>query len=369
MLIKCKECGKEIENNEKKCPNCGYPIKSIRNTKIIIVIFVLVLLLISILIINIQSKTRKNDNIGNIYGNETFNLTSYTDNFIQYNDWIIFSNGVSTVLNKTVSNYKEGVYKYNLKTGQVIQLTSRDGYSFNIIGNRLYYINKYNGICYVNLDTLESNEITRIDNSNYKATDMFICDNYIYYREQNGQNIYRTNFSGSSKNLIAEYTTGNFQIYDNFIYYIDAKSFTLIKKEIINNSEPIQLTDEKISNFNYKDNKIVYIVGSELKMLNIDDNSTTILKQGITSNFVINDKDIYTYAADIKSIIKVNIEDKTEEIIVDNIEKDINRLQLYNGILYYSNRQSNGLWSSYVTTTLYKFNINTKIQEKLQFKV
>ena len=49
-----------------------------------------------------------------MYGNEIFNLTSYTDNFIQYGDWIIFSNGVSEVQNIRVSNFEEGIYKYNI---------------------------------------------------------------------------------------------------------------------------------------------------------------------------------------------------------------------------------------------------------------
>ena len=26
-LIKCPECGKEISDRAKKCPNCGFPIK------------------------------------------------------------------------------------------------------------------------------------------------------------------------------------------------------------------------------------------------------------------------------------------------------------------------------------------------------
>ena len=45
-LIKCKECGKEISDTAKKCPNCGVTLKS--NTRIIIVVVTILFLIVGI---------------------------------------------------------------------------------------------------------------------------------------------------------------------------------------------------------------------------------------------------------------------------------------------------------------------------------
>lgn len=366
-ITKCKECCKELAKNLKSCPHCGCPIKC-TNAKKIVIILVIVISLLIVTISSILIKTTKSNIVNNVYGNEIFNLTSYTDNFIQYGDWLIFSNGVSTVLNKTVNNYDEGIYKYNTVTGQVVKLSDYDGGCFNLIGNSLFYVSKFNSINYINLDSLKSSTISWINNENYKATDLLICDGYLYYRESNGQNLYRTTVSGQSKKLVAEYTKGNFQIYDNFIYYIDANFNTLKKKSCVLDDSPIQIVDEKISNFYFKDNKIIYTVGNDLKILNMTDNSINTIKNGITSNFIIHNNNIYMYISESKRIISLNLEDKSEDVILDNIDKDITRLQFFDNNLYYSNRQVNMLWSSYATTTLYYVNINDKIQQTLQFK-
>lgn len=365
-LIKCKKCGKESADDARYCTHCGHPIKSKKNIiKISILIFFFITLF-GICLIRYLNINRNENN--NMYGNEIFNLTSYTDNFIQYGDWIIFSNGVSEVQNIRVSNFEEGIYKYNIQTGQVIRLSKGDGICFNIMKNRLYYINKFNTICFIDLETLKSDSISWINGENYNATDLLICDSHLYYREKNGQNIYRTNSSGSNKDLIVEYTEGNFQIYDNFIYYIDVASSNLKKKTCSSSDLPTQLIDEKISSFYYKNNGIIYTVGNELKVFNMQDNSKVTLKKDITSNFVINDSYIYMYSSKTKCIIRLNIEDKSEEIIVKNVKNDIYRLQIYINNLYYSNRQVNGLWSPYATTSLYRINLNNKEQQKFQFK-
>ena len=98
-ITKCKECCKELAKNLKSCPHCGCPIKC-TNAKKIVIILVIVISLLIVTISSILIKTTKSNIVNNVYGNEIFNLTSYTDNFIQYGDWLIFSNGVSTVLNK-----------------------------------------------------------------------------------------------------------------------------------------------------------------------------------------------------------------------------------------------------------------------------
>lgn len=45
-LVKCKECGKEISDTIKKCPNCGYKEKKPVNKKMIIIVSGIIALLI-----------------------------------------------------------------------------------------------------------------------------------------------------------------------------------------------------------------------------------------------------------------------------------------------------------------------------------
>lgn len=45
-LIKCPECGKEISDTTKKCPNCGFAMKKKPNKKIIIIMFLIIVIII-----------------------------------------------------------------------------------------------------------------------------------------------------------------------------------------------------------------------------------------------------------------------------------------------------------------------------------
>lgn len=59
-LIKCEECGKEISDKSKKCPNCGAPnkiqIKKDNFTIAILVPIFLLLFLASMFIIHVSIK-------------------------------------------------------------------------------------------------------------------------------------------------------------------------------------------------------------------------------------------------------------------------------------------------------------------------
>lgn len=48
-LVKCKECGKEISDTAKLCPNCGVQIKQKYNKRIKIIISVIILIVISVI--------------------------------------------------------------------------------------------------------------------------------------------------------------------------------------------------------------------------------------------------------------------------------------------------------------------------------
>ena len=41
-IIKCPECGKEISDSVKRCPNCAYKLKRTNKRKIVIIVAILV---------------------------------------------------------------------------------------------------------------------------------------------------------------------------------------------------------------------------------------------------------------------------------------------------------------------------------------
>lgn len=64
-LIKCPECGKEISDAAKSCPNCGHPVKiGNGNKKSIITILSILVVVVAIIgiilcVINVQSPEKK----------------------------------------------------------------------------------------------------------------------------------------------------------------------------------------------------------------------------------------------------------------------------------------------------------------------
>lgn len=57
-LIKCPECGKEVESNTIECPNCGAPVKELyENTRLwwinpIVIALALIGIVIMIIVLN-----------------------------------------------------------------------------------------------------------------------------------------------------------------------------------------------------------------------------------------------------------------------------------------------------------------------------
>lgn len=349
----------DIKNKYKK--KGDFTMK--RKFKKLILIILLILLFYIVLKVNINtngenntiiSSSRKNQS--NEYGNEIYNMTSYNNNFLQYGDWIIFSNG-SVPKYTSIVNYKDGIYKYNIKTGQVIKLYDYNGYCLNIEKNNLYFCTEYNLLYKVDLDSLEHNWISDIE-----ASYLLIYNGTIFYRNPNGNNIYERNPSRNSK-LIAEYTEGEFQIYDDYIYYIDAQTHNLLKKSIKNTEElPSKIVNEQINNFYVKDNKIIYISKENLKIYNCESQTNEVIKESVCSNFVLKDNNIIC-ALNQSQIIEVDMSTRKETILKDKI-KNIYRLQSFDDNIFYY--QSIGK-SPIISTQLYYLNIESKKQEILNF--
>ncbi len=309
-----------------------------KNKNLVIAIITLVLILAIILIIaNIKKDDNKAISEKEItFGNEIYNLTSYNNNIIKYKNWIIYSGGVN-LANGLFGKKIEGIYKYNIDNGQIICLSNYNGSNFNIIDDTLYYINEFGEINTINVDTNDQKKrITWINSSEYEASNLLIYDNSIFYTDNNGYNIYKTDFNGSKRTLVAEYTTGSFQIYNNFIYYRESQTCKLYRKDLTNDSQCENILDDAINEFYVEDEKIYYITGDSLRVYDISSKFNNVIIKNITSNFVINDSCIYFYSSNDKSLKQYNIENGEEKNLIDNFEKDIYRIQMYNNIIFYS---------------------------------
>lgn len=340
-----------------------------RKKKIIVSVVIavlLVILIVGILIWGNYIADGKKKELVNKSGNESFNMTGFSNNFMKYGDCIIFSNG-NLALNAEVSNYEDGIYKYNIKTGQVIQLSTSNGYCLNLRNSTLYYISTTGQINTVNVDTLEKNWISGIGNANY----LLIYDDYVYYRDSNGNNIYRTNdMHGNNKQLIAEYSDGDIQIKNNYIYYLDAQNLNLFKKSIDDlKEEESKIIDESISQFYCIDDKIVYLSDNQLKVYNMQDGSSEILvEKNIASNFVIKDRNVYFYLSDDKSLNKLDLDTLEVSEISSNLN-EIYRLQLFdNYIFYYDSENNSSIFTGLtIKTLLYYIDLTDNKQEELYF--
>ncbi|MBD9158691.1 MAG: zinc ribbon domain-containing protein [Clostridiales bacterium] len=106
-LIKCKECGNEVSNKAKKCPNCVCPIKGQTYTKIIsTILFIFIAIAIFASIFS--------------SGEQTTNSNSQTTLSNQY---IVIYNQIKSLkqsLNNPNSFQLHNVYIYNVKKDSVI---------------------------------------------------------------------------------------------------------------------------------------------------------------------------------------------------------------------------------------------------------
>lgn len=327
-----------------------------------IIILVVSIVLLVILIIGALTWKKyiadgKKEEVVNRSGNESFNVTGTTYNFIKFDDWIVFSAGPQA-LGAGVLNFGEGIYKFNMQTGQVIKLDDYAGICFNIWGKNLYYIsNVDSNIKRINLDTLETDWIPSIE-TNY----ILLNNDYIYYRDVNGDNIYRiNNLEGENKRLVAEYTEGDIQILDGYIYYIDAQTHNLFKKSVENlQEEEVKLIDENVSQFYSIGDKIIYLVENNIKQFSVSDGSSdTLIKDDITSNFVVKDNKVYYYSSEDSSLCEIDVETKEKVDKVENLE-EMYRLQLYDNYIFYHDTEG----YPFVKLFLYYVDLETnKIEE------
>lgn len=306
-----------------------------------VILFIYSVILIGITTMVVTSKSngtsaKKNNKVEDIIpGNSICNLTSYNNNIIKYGNWLIFSTGVEFD-NGLYSNSLEGIYKYNLDNGQVISLSDYNGSNFNIYENKLYYLNEFGDIYTIDFANNDKSDwIAFINHSSYDASYLLVYGKDVYYTDSNGNNIYKTDLSGNKKILVAEYTTGPFQIVDGYIYYRENQSCKLYRKDLDSDASSEIIIEEAIGDFYIENGKIYYKLGDTLKSYDFTSKDTKTLIDNITSNFIIDKGNVYYYSSKSKAIEQYNTENSEKKKLVENLQKDIYRIQGYDNMLFY----------------------------------
>lgn len=152
-LIKCKECGKEISNQAKLCPNCGAPTEKFNqkkktNNKIIIggILGIVVVTTIIIVVVSIMSGIRSKQK-SYIYGNEAINiLLDYKNRILNeedaYKQLDQLYNAIEEELEKINDSSKESSRLFGIKIGVSSAKTEidYDGLSQFEIEDKIEYI-------------------------------------------------------------------------------------------------------------------------------------------------------------------------------------------------------------------------------------
>ena len=105
-LIKCCECGKEISDKAKHCPNCGVTIKKGNKTLLFLAIGATIVIIIIVIIIFILNNTNNSDtnNTNNSDANNTNTSDTNNTNTSEYVNFITISDMV--LLNDIKKNEK-----------------------------------------------------------------------------------------------------------------------------------------------------------------------------------------------------------------------------------------------------------------------
>lgn len=129
MLIKCKECGKEIKNTEKVCPNCGYPISKSKKLLIISILIAIMIVLLLFLSTN-KSINTSNKTIGENYDISTnlHSVVKVNDEYFnekkedKYKDYELIFISFS-LKNETNKNFDYLTYILNTNNGNTYSIT------------------------------------------------------------------------------------------------------------------------------------------------------------------------------------------------------------------------------------------------------
>ena len=238
---------------------------------------------------------------------------------------------------------KNYIFKTTKTTGEVLELTTSNAKFLNIYNDYLYYINEENSIFKMKKDGSDRQRVVE------EATNMCIENNYLYYINDNMfEGLFKLDLGTNKNKEITNIKIKEFTIYKEYIYYINEEDNQLYRIDINGNNNQnistdnlsnICVTNDKIYALNSTDGNSIYefsLDGTEnRKILSMDktlkNNGYIIVNDmiGILQEFATQ-KYIYFYDFNGQKIGKLLVEglyknlgiyfpSKTKFAIYDNI--------------------------------------------------
>ena len=205
---------------------------------IIVMTVIASLLLIIYYIINKKANTYpENYTYGNTQENQTNNGILVTDdNYIFY----------------CVKDYRDKnyIFRRTKTTGEVLELTTSNAKFLNIYNDYLYYINEENSIFRIKKDGSDRQRVVE------EATNMCIENNYLYYINDNMfEGLFKLDLETNKNKEITNIKIKEFTIYKEYIYYINEEDNQLYRIDINGNNNQ-NISTDNLSNICVVNNKI-----------------------------------------------------------------------------------------------------------------
>jgi hypothetical protein len=247
-----------------------------------------------------------------------------------------FGNENSNILNESLSSYQDnwvyfadryGLFRATVDGSQIYQITQGMIRNINVVGEWVYYTvsmpsyDESNWLYKVKIDGTEKTQL----NNGY-CNNVLVYDDWIYYIDsRGGGKFYRIKTDGSQKSLITteEYSTGSFNIIDDWIYYTNNGS--IYKMKIDGSQKQVILQHKNAYMVGINDNWVYYKTSEMndkgLYRVSIDGQNNSKLFDLPGSNFIFKGDSMYfcdfSNSIGWYSIYKMNIDGTGRTLLIN----------------------------------------------------
>lgn len=358
--MKCRQCGKKIEKDNRICPHCGYvhdleaseipselthlSLRQIRkrinrqvklkNNRWVIAIIAIFIVLGSISFAYFRSKK------------QITQIPNFHDDLIERKSSNALGNSVPNIVNGGLllqygndmyASDKNGVTKISLSLNKKEIVSNQHASYINSSQEGIYWINTLDNI--VNFYDINSSTITPL---NIQATQLVSVGNYLYYLEtSNTRAIYQYNKTTSEIKKMTQSDCVQFKINGDWLYFTTDNAFY---QTPVLGGEIMKIADQSYNHFVVDNQRIYYIdkVTGYIWSIKKDGSDKTLIVDSQCRCFLLSDQYLY-YSIDEGGLFKLNKE--TGEISI--ITKDnANQLHIAGTWIYYLTDSNEGRFVS-----------------------
>ncbi len=364
-MMKCRQCGTELEKNNKTCPHCGYVhsldhiLKEIKipnelkhlSTKQIklhldrqqfiskrrYILIGIVVFLIGF--INLFFYFRN--------PNTNRTVTNFHDDLIEITSTNAAGNSVANIVNggRLIQYGNDiyvtddtGVYKINITLNKAERLLNTKASYLNFTDHGFYYIDKKDS----NLVCLYDFNSKSVSKLNIHATQIVSVGNYLYYLEDNmNRAIYQYDKTTTSSKKMTQSACVQFKIIGDWLYFTTDDGFFQMP---ILGGEIMKLSSDPLNHFMVEDQTIFYIdkITNYIQTIKKDGSQKTTLIKSESDCFLLYDQYMFYTLID-GGLMKL---DRETGIVTQITSETANNLHIAGTWIYYLNENNEGRFVS-----------------------